>query len=89
MKLATSPELVCRDAVELASDYIEQAVGAETRARFEQHCLVCPPCSAYLAQLKRCRELCSTFRSGDDELVGAAPELLQAFRARAAAVKQR
>ena len=82
MKLAPPPELACRDVVEVVSDYLEHALSAENQAHVEQHFLVCPPCSAYLAQMKRSIELSAALRAGASELSEVAPGLLQAFRDR-------
>ena len=82
MKLAPPPELACRDVVEVVSDYLDRALGADELAHVEQHFLVCPPCSAYLAQMKRSIELSAALRAGAEEPSEVAPGLLQAFRDR-------
>jgi anti-sigma factor RsiW len=46
-------ELVCREAVELVTDYLEGALSAADRARLEGHLAACPHCSQYLAQMRR------------------------------------
>lgn len=46
-------DLVCREAVELVTDYLEGALSAPERARLESHLSVCPHCSEYLAQMRR------------------------------------
>ncbi len=43
---------VCRQAVELMSDYLEGALSEQDRARLEGHLAGCPHCSEYLAQLR-------------------------------------
>lgn len=49
----TSPfELTCQEIVELATEYLEHGLEPEPRARFEQHLLTCPPCTAYLDQMR-------------------------------------
>ena len=45
--------LVCRDAVELVTDYLEGALTAADRARLEGHLADCPHCTEYLAQMRR------------------------------------
>jgi anti-sigma factor RsiW len=45
-------ELVCRDAVELMTDYLEGALGRRQRRRLERHLADCPHCRAYLEQLR-------------------------------------
>lgn len=46
------PPLLCRDAVELVTDYLEGALGDADRARFEYHIARCPNCGEYLEQIK-------------------------------------
>jgi anti-sigma factor RsiW len=45
--------LVCREAVELITDYLEGALDAKDRARLEGHLADCPHCSEYLAQMRK------------------------------------
>ena len=44
-------ELLCREAVELVTDYLEGALDRRARARLEAHLADCPHCSEYLAQM--------------------------------------
>jgi anti-sigma factor RsiW len=44
--------LVCRQAVELMSDYLDGALSDRDRLRLEAHLVDCPHCSEYLAQLR-------------------------------------
>ena len=46
------PELVCQQVVELVTDYLEDALSAEDRRRFERHLAGCPHCTEYLAQMR-------------------------------------
>ena len=46
------PELVCRQVVELVTDYLEDALSADDRRRFERHLAGCPHCTEYLAQMR-------------------------------------
>lgn len=50
-------ELVCREVVELVSEYLGGTLPPHDRARFDQHLATCPPCTAYLAQMKTTLEL--------------------------------
>ncbi len=50
-------ELVCREAVELVTDYLEGALEGTERARLEAHLAACPHCSEYLAQMRRTLDL--------------------------------
>lgn len=43
--------LVCRQAVELVTDYLEDALPRRERARFEAHLAGCPHCREYLDQI--------------------------------------
>jgi anti-sigma factor RsiW len=45
-------DLVCRQAVELVTDYIEGALSRADRRRFEAHLADCPNCTEYLAQMR-------------------------------------
>lgn len=51
MKLMPS-QLVCRQAVELMSDYLEGSLSRRDRRRLEKHLAACEACSAYLEQLR-------------------------------------
>lgn len=44
--------VVCRQAVELVTDYLEGGLSRRERARFEAHLKDCPHCSAYLEQMR-------------------------------------
>ena len=44
--------LVCRQAVELMSDYLDGSLSDRDRHRLEAHLADCPHCSEYLAQLQ-------------------------------------
>lgn len=46
-------DLVCRDAVELITDYLGGALDRRDRARLEAHLAACPHCSEYLAQMRK------------------------------------
>jgi len=45
-------DLVCRDAVELVTDYLEGSLSPNDRKRFERHLKACPHCTAYVEQTK-------------------------------------
>ena len=46
------PELVCQQVVELVTNYLEDALSAADRKRFERHLAGCPHCTEYLAQMR-------------------------------------
>jgi anti-sigma factor RsiW len=43
---------VCREAVELVTDYLEGTLSRRDRARFEAHLADCPHCTEYLRQVQ-------------------------------------
>ncbi len=51
MRLLPSP-LVCRDAVELVSDYLDGTLSRRDRRRLEKHLAACDACSAYVEQVR-------------------------------------
>jgi anti-sigma factor RsiW len=52
MKLLHRHDIVCRQAVELVTDYLEGTLSGRPRRRFEAHLAVCPHCTEYLAQMR-------------------------------------
>jgi len=46
------PDLVCQQVVELVTNYLEDALPAADRKRFEKHLAGCPHCTEYLAQMR-------------------------------------
>ena len=45
-------DLVCRQAVALVTDYLDDALTRRQRRRFEAHLRNCPNCSQYLIQIR-------------------------------------
>jgi anti-sigma factor RsiW len=45
-------ELSCRELVELVTDYLDDALPAEERARFEEHLEGCQGCRTYVEQMR-------------------------------------
>jgi anti-sigma factor RsiW len=45
--------LVCREFVELVTDYLEGTLPDEERVRFEAHLAECDGCSGYLEDMRR------------------------------------
>jgi anti-sigma factor RsiW len=45
-------DIVCRQAVELVTDYLEDALSRADRRRFEAHLAGCPHCTEYLTQMR-------------------------------------
>jgi anti-sigma factor RsiW len=50
-------DLICQEAVELVTDYLEGALSRRDRRRFESHLDACPNCRAYLEQIKTAIQL--------------------------------
>jgi anti-sigma factor RsiW len=69
MLLLWRNDLVCQQAVELVTSYLEGALSRRERRRFEAHLRACPNCSAYLEQIALTIEL-----SGSIEPEDLAPE---------------
>jgi predicted anti-sigma-YlaC factor YlaD len=49
----SSGPLNCRELVELVTEYFEGALSSAERSRFEEHVMSCPPCRAYLEQMRQ------------------------------------
>jgi anti-sigma factor RsiW len=62
-------DIVCQQAVELVTDYLEGALSRRDRRRFEAHLRACPNCSAYLEQIRMTIRL-----SGEIEVEDLTPE---------------
>jgi anti-sigma factor RsiW len=45
-------EIVCRQAVELVTDYLEGTLSRREQRRFEAHLAECEHCTEYLAQVR-------------------------------------
>jgi anti-sigma factor RsiW len=48
----TPTRLVCQQAVELMSDYLDGSLSRRDRKRLERHLAGCDACSAYLEQMR-------------------------------------
>jgi anti-sigma factor RsiW len=71
--------LVCREFVELVTEYLEGTLPGTERARFEAHLAECDGCSGYLEDMRRMvRTLGDTPEREPDAETRAA--LLRAFR---------
>jgi anti-sigma factor RsiW len=47
-----SREMVCRELVELVTDYFEDALPRRDRRRFERHIAGCDGCQTYVEQMR-------------------------------------
>jgi anti-sigma factor RsiW len=72
-------ELACQEVVELVTSYLEDALSAEDRERFEEHLVFCDGCQNYVAQMRE--TIVVTGRSPLEPLPAALEaQLLEAFR---------
>jgi anti-sigma factor RsiW len=78
MKLTSHP-LVCQEAVELMSDYVEGSLTRRDRKRLEKHLAACPHCSLYLEQIRLTIAASGVVRAEDLD-PGALDELTDVFR---------
>ena len=76
--LRSRKPLVCREIVELVTEYLEGTLSRRDRARFEAHLAGCPHCTAYLAQFRETLRLTGTLRESDVSPEAEAA-LLEAF----------
>ena len=58
-------DIVCQEAVELVTDYLEGTLPRQSRRRFEAHLRACPNCAAYLEQIRLTIELTGTIEPED------------------------
>jgi anti-sigma factor RsiW len=74
-----SPEMACRELVELVTDYLEDRLPRDDRARFEAHLVDCSYCETYLEQMRQTIRLLG--RLPEESLSPEARDaLLAAFR---------
>jgi anti-sigma factor RsiW len=64
--------LVCRQAVELMTAYLEDTLPAGDRSRLERHLEGCPHCTEYLAQLRA--TVAALGRVEPDDVDGPVPD---------------
>jgi anti-sigma factor RsiW len=83
MMVRSVVDLMCREVVELVTDYLGGAMQGGDRVRLEQHLLACPPCTAHLAQVRAILELAGGLRRetpAPEPAAGAEQDLLTLFR---------
>jgi predicted anti-sigma-YlaC factor YlaD len=71
--------LTCADIVKLVTDYLEGQLTPAERSRFEGHVAICPPCRAFLDQMRTTVELVGDLRE-EDVPPDMEEHLLVAFR---------
>ena len=65
MRLLLRRDLVCQQAVELVTGYLEGTLSGRARRRFEAHLAGCPHCTEYLAQMRATIALTGQLRPED------------------------
>jgi anti-sigma factor RsiW len=71
--------LTCHELVDLVTDYLEDALAPELRARFELHLSACPGCVDYLEQMRHTIRSVGHLREESLEPT-VREQLLRAFR---------
>jgi anti-sigma factor RsiW len=51
--IAADRDMTCKELVELVTDYLEEALPADQRRRFDEHLRTCPLCQTYLEQMRQ------------------------------------
>ena len=72
-------DLVCQQAVELVTDYLEGTLSRRDRRRLEAHLRACANCADYLEQIRVTIELAGTV-GPEDLSVEARHELSELYR---------
>jgi anti-sigma factor RsiW len=52
MNEVETPQMSCKELVEVITEYLEGTLFAEDRGRFERHLAGCDGCQAYLEQMR-------------------------------------
>jgi anti-sigma factor RsiW len=75
-------DVVCREAVELVTDYLEGSLSRRDRRRFEAHLEGCDACEEYLRQIQATIRILGRVQPGDlaPETRDGLMELYRAFR---------
>ena len=69
-----SADIACQQAVEMVTDYIENALPGDDRQRYDRHLADCPHCTEYLAQVRETIRLAGRLTPSD-----MSPEMRDAF----------
>ncbi len=72
-------ELVCREAIELLTEYLEGSLSRRQRRRLEAHLRACQNCAAYLEQIRVTIQLSGTIEP-EDLPPDAVDELTELYR---------
>ncbi|MGH2719528.1 MAG: anti-sigma factor family protein [Actinomycetota bacterium] len=77
--LSLRGNLVCQQAVELVTDYLDGKLSRRERRRFKAHLKACPNCSAYLQQIRETIAATGSIKA-DDLPADARNELTELYR---------
>jgi anti-sigma factor RsiW len=72
-------ELTCRELVELVTEYLDDALPAGERVRFDRHLEECEDCATYLAQFRTTIAMVGALRA-EDVAAATCERLLEHFR---------
>ena len=78
MDSSAANDLTCRELVELVTDYLQNALPARERARFDAHLADCEACRIYVAQMRTTVHV--TRAAGRAQQPPGMHALLEAFR---------
>ena len=79
--MSSAAPIACRELVTLVTDYLEDRLTPDDRARFDAHIAGCPHCTAYVEQMRETIRLTGTLR--EEEIPAEVREaLLAALRVR-------
>ena len=78
--MSSTRTLTCKELTEVLTDYLEDVMPAEDRARFEAHLAICDGCVTYVDQMRQVIATVHELRADDVEET-APDDLLEAFRA--------
>jgi anti-sigma factor RsiW len=79
LRLRLRRDLVCQQAVELVTDYLEDTLSRGDRRRFESHLGGCPHCTEYLAQMRATITLAGSI-TPEDLTPGMRSEFIDLYR---------
>jgi anti-sigma factor RsiW len=72
-------EMTCQELVELVTAYLDNALSAQERRRFEEHVTNCRGCRVYIEQMRMTIRLTGAITE-DEVPPDVRDELLEAFR---------
>jgi anti-sigma factor RsiW len=77
--MSTHEEMTCRELVEVVTDYLDDTLPKQDRARLEEHLEQCPYCMEYIEQMRQTIEALGELRE-ESIAPETREELVEAFR---------